>query len=179
VAGKTGTAQKVDASGRYSMIDHVASFVGYVPASRPALVILVSLDTPRGAANQGGDVAAPLFQRIAEQSLRHLAVPPDDPDRSLRMVEYRPTSIVPASFQPAAAEPAAAQAPADPGLMPDLRGRSAREAALMAARRGLIVELKGSGRVVGQAPEPGTEIEAGAACVLTLGRETSSTEGPQ
>ncbi|HET8647043.1 MAG TPA: penicillin-binding protein 2, partial [Vicinamibacteria bacterium] len=39
VAGKTGTAQKVDASGRYSMIDHVSSFVGYVPASRPALVI--------------------------------------------------------------------------------------------------------------------------------------------
>ncbi len=180
VAGKTGTAQKVDASGRYSMIDHVASFVGYVPASRPALVILVSLDTPRGAANQGGDVAAPLFQRIAEQSLRHLAVPPDDPDRSLRMVEYRPTSIVPASFQPQAAEPPTAPAaPADPGLMPDLRGRSAREAALMAARRGLIVELKGSGRVVGQAPEPGTEIEAGAPCVLTLGRDSSASEGPQ
>ena len=57
VAGKTGTAQKIDASGRYSMIDHVASFVGYVPATRPALVILVSLDTPRGPKNQGGDVA--------------------------------------------------------------------------------------------------------------------------
>jgi cell division protein FtsI (penicillin-binding protein 3) len=180
VAGKTGTAQKVDASGRYSMVDHVASFVGYVPASRPSLVVLVSLDTPRGAANQGGDVAAPLFQRIAEQSLRHLAVPPDDPDRSLRMVEYRPTSIVPASFRPQAAEPSAPAADAgEPGLMPDLRGRSAREAALMAARRGLIVELKGSGRVIGQAPDPGTEIEAGASCVLTLGRETASTEGPQ
>ena len=183
VAGKTGTAQKVDASGRYSMIDHVASFVGYVPASRPSLVVLVSLVTPRGAANQGGDVAAPLFQRIAEQSLRHLAVPPDDPDRSLRMVEYRPASIVPASFQARAdmapAPPVEAGDLGDPGLMPDLRGRSAREAALMAARRGLIVELKGSGRVVGQAPEPGTEIEAGASCVLTLGRETPSTEGPQ
>lgn len=180
VAGKTGTAQKVDASGRYSMIDHVASFVGYVPASRPALVVLVSLDTPRGQANQGGDVAAPLFQRITEQSLRHLAVPPDDPDRSLRMVDYRPTSIVPASFQPRAeTSPAPSVDAGDPGLMPDLRGRSAREAALMAARRGLIVELKGSGRVVGQAPEPGTEIEAGASCVLTLGRETPSTEGPQ
>ena len=80
VAGKTGTAQKVDATGRYSMVDHVASFVGFVPASRPALVVLVSLDTPRGARNQGGDVAAPLFARIAEQALRHLAVPPDDPD---------------------------------------------------------------------------------------------------
>ena len=65
VAGKTGTAQKIDASGRYSMVDHVASFVGFVPAMRPALVIVASLDTPRGAANQGGDVAAPLFSRVA------------------------------------------------------------------------------------------------------------------
>jgi beta-lactam-binding protein with PASTA domain len=54
--------------------------------------------------------------------------------------------------------------------MPDLRGRSAREAAIVAARRGLIVELRGSGQVVGQSPEPGTEIEVGNPCVLTLGR---------
>jgi cell division protein FtsI (penicillin-binding protein 3) len=174
VAGKTGTAQKIDANGRYSMIDHVASFVGYVPASRPELVILVSLDTPRGAANQGGDVAAPLFARIAEQSLRHLAIPPDDPSRTLRMVEYRASSsaVMPAAYHPggAAAAPGAADQ-GEPGLMPDLRGRSAREAALIAARRGLIVELKGSGRVRAQSPEPGQEIEPGSACVLVLGRE--------
>jgi cell division protein FtsI (penicillin-binding protein 3) len=174
VAGKTGTAQKVDPNGRYSMIDHVSSFVGYVPASRPALVVLVSLDSPRGPANQGGDVAAPLFQRITEQALRHLAIPPDDPDRSLRMVEYHAPTVVPAAYHPSESESASAASPAsddsDPGLMPNLRGRSAREAALMAARRGLIVELKGSGRVVEQSPLPGTEIEAGATCVLTLAR---------
>jgi beta-lactam-binding protein with PASTA domain len=85
---------------------------------------------------------------------------------------------VPASFRPQASE-AAAPPPAaegDPGLMPDLRGRSAREAALLAARRGLIVELKGSGRVVDQVPEPGTEIEAGATCVLTLRRGDAGGE---
>jgi hypothetical protein len=54
--------------------------------------------------------------------------------------------------------------------MPDLRGLSAREAALQAAQRGLVVELRGSGRVVGQRPEPGTELEAGTTCVLTLRR---------
>jgi len=181
VAGKTGTAQKIDASGRYSMIDHVASFVGFVPASRPELVILVSLDTPRGAANQGGDVAAPLFARIAEQSLRHLAIPPDDPSRTLRMVEYRPPSsaVVPAAYHPGTASTASAAAAdgGEPGLMPDLRGRSAREAALVAARRGLIVELKGSGRVTAQTPLPGEEVEAGAACVLVLGREPAVTTG--
>jgi beta-lactam-binding protein with PASTA domain len=55
--------------------------------------------------------------------------------------------------------------------MPDLRGRSAREAAIAAARRGLVVELHGSGHVLAQTPEPGTEIEPGTTCVLTLGRE--------
>jgi len=170
VAGKTGTAQKIDATGHYSMVDHVASFVGYVPSRRPALVVLVSLDSPKGPANQGGDVAAPVFARVAEQALRLLAVPPDDPDRSLRMIAYRPERVVPAAYHPppAAAPPTAGE----PGRMLDLRGRSAREAAIVAARQGLIVELKGSGRVVTQSPEPGTELEAGMTCVLTLSRDS-------
>ena len=59
--------------------------------------------------------------------------------------------------------------------MPDLRGQSAREAALAAARRGLIVELHGSGHVVSQTPEPGSEIEAGTTGVLTLDRPGPGT----
>jgi len=169
VAGKTGTAQKVEPSGRYSMVDHVASFVGFAPAARPALVILVSLDSPRGPRNQGGDVAAPVFARIAEEALRHLAVPPDDPDHVLRvMAPYRPDAH-PVTYQPPALP--SPEADGDPRRMPDLRGRSAREAAITAARRGLVVQLEGSGRVVEQTPEPGTEIEPGLACVLTLRRE--------
>jgi hypothetical protein len=172
VAGKTGTAQKVDQSGRYSMVDHVASFVGFVPASRPALVVLASLDTPRGAANQGGDVAAPLFSRVAEGALRVLAVPPDDPGRVLRAVAAPLEDVVPAAYRPQPSRPAVAPPEAEErGLMPDLRGRSAREAAIAAARRGLVVELQGSGRVVAQSPQPGAEIESGASCVLTLSRE--------
>jgi cell division protein FtsI (penicillin-binding protein 3) len=172
VAGKTGTAQKVDATGRYSMVDHVASFVGFAPAARPALVILASLDSPRGPANQGGDVAAPLFARVAEAALRILAVPPDDPGRVLRAVEPAVESVVPAAYRPQGASRPAPPAPAEePGFMPDLRGRSAREAAIAAARRGLVVELRGSGHVVAQSPEPGTEIEPGNTCVLILDRE--------
>ncbi len=167
VAGKTGTAQKIDANGRYSMIDHVASFVGYVPASRPALLVLVSLDTPRGPRNQGGDVAAPLFARITEEALRRLRIPPDDPERVLRAVNYRPATIVPAAYTPAEAAMAEGR---EPGLMPDLRGQSAREAAIAAARRGLIVELTGSGQVTEQVPAAGAEIEAGMTCRLTLVR---------
>jgi cell division protein FtsI (penicillin-binding protein 3) len=167
VAGKTGTAQKVEPGGKYSMVDHVASFVGFVPASRPALVVLVSLDTPKGPANEGGDVAAPLFARIAEPALRRLAVPPDDPDRVLRATGPPSDDVHLAAYEPVPA--ASPTGPAEPGFMPDLRGTSAREGATSAARLGLIVELKGSGRVVKQAPEPGAEIEAGMTCVLQLG----------
>ena len=177
VAGKTGTAQKVGPSGHYSMVDHVASFVGFVPAAAPALVVLVSLDSPRGPANEGGDVAAPLFARVAERALVQLGVPPEDPERTLRRIAYRPETVVPASFHAdrraasgASTMPDAGPATVDAGRMPDLRGRSAREAALLAARLGLIVELKGSGAVCQQSPEPGTEIEAGMTCVLKLGR---------
>ncbi len=166
VAGKTGTAQKVDASGGYSKLDHVASFVGFAPASRPAIVVIVSLDTPKGERNEGGDVAAPLFASVAEAALRHLAVPPDDADRVLRMMPYRPESIIAASYRPQ--PPSAGPLVGEPHRMPDLRGRSAREAALHAARRGLLVELRGSGRVVDQSPAPGAEIRAGQLSIFVL-----------
>jgi cell division protein FtsI (penicillin-binding protein 3) len=177
VAGKTGTAQKVDASGHYSMADHVASFVGFAPASHPALLILASLDSPRGPKNQGGDVAAPLFARIAEAALRQLAVPPDDPGRVLRAVAEPVEGVVRAAWRPAPTPTPLPDLAQEAGIMPDLRGQPAREAAIAAARRGLIVELVGSGRVVAQSLAPGTEIEAGNPCVLTLARETRPSGG--
>ena len=64
VAGKTGTAQKPDAHGGYSTSKYVASFVGFVPASKPRLVILVTVDEPHGQI-WGGVVAAPAFAQIA------------------------------------------------------------------------------------------------------------------
>jgi cell division protein FtsI (penicillin-binding protein 3) len=80
VAGKTGTAAKPDPRGGYSTSRYVASFVGVVPASRPRLVILVSVDEPRGAI-WGGVVAAPAFAQIAKFDLQYLdgGVPPDAP----------------------------------------------------------------------------------------------------
>jgi cell division protein FtsI (penicillin-binding protein 3) len=78
VAGKTGTAQKPDSHGGYATGRYVASFVGIVPASRPRLVVLVTVDEPRGAI-WGGVVAAPAFQEIARFDLQYLEVPPDAP----------------------------------------------------------------------------------------------------
>ncbi len=74
VAGKTGTAQKI-VDGRYSLSEHVSSFCGFVPAREPVLTIHVVLDDPKGALFHGGDVAAPVFARIAAPALDYLAVP--------------------------------------------------------------------------------------------------------
>jgi len=78
VAGKTGTAAKADESGGYSDTRYVASFVGFVPAGKPRLVILVTVDEPQGDIF-GGKVAAPVFQNIAKFDLQYLGVPPDSP----------------------------------------------------------------------------------------------------
>jgi cell division protein FtsI/penicillin-binding protein 2 len=77
VAGKTGTAQK-PIPGGYSTSKYVASFVGFVPATKPRLVILVTVDEPHDAI-WGGVVAAPAFQSIAQFALQYLEVPPDAP----------------------------------------------------------------------------------------------------
>ena len=78
VAGKTGTAQKVEPTGGYSSSRYVASFVGFVPATDPHLVVLVNVDEPRTSI-WGGVVAAPAFQHIAKFALQYLEVPPDTP----------------------------------------------------------------------------------------------------
>src|SRR6202044_1772601 len=76
VAGKTSTAQKVDpATGKYSMEKFTAVFVGFVPAERPRLVIAVVLDEPM-IGHYGGDLAGPVFRRVADSSLRYLGVTP-------------------------------------------------------------------------------------------------------
>lgn len=78
IAGKTGTAAKPEPTGGYSTSRYVASFVGYVPANKPRLVVLVTVDEPRGTI-WGGVVAAPAFAEIAQFALQYLEVPPDAP----------------------------------------------------------------------------------------------------
>jgi len=78
VAGKTGTAQRVDPNGGYTPGKYVVSFVGFMPADDPAFVGLVVVDdaTVTGGLNYGGLVAAPIFSRVAEKVARHLDLVP-------------------------------------------------------------------------------------------------------
>jgi cell division protein FtsI (penicillin-binding protein 3) len=78
-AGKTGTAQKVDpATGAYSKTKYIGSFAGFAPVNNPQIVVSVILDSAMGL-HQGGQVSAPVFQRITQQVLEYLHAPHDLP----------------------------------------------------------------------------------------------------
>jgi cell division protein FtsI (penicillin-binding protein 3) len=154
VAGKTGTAQKAMRGG-YSPDRVLASFAGYVPADRPRLVILVSVDEPR-LEQYGGKIAAPAFREIAEASLRYLGVPPSVPQRSIDMDGL---ALAAFSQQP---KPAARTA------VPDLLGLDARAAVAAATASGLHVEAVGSGVVKSQQPTPGEALPGNRRIALVL-----------
>jgi cell division protein FtsI (penicillin-binding protein 3) len=75
LAGKTGTANKVDPDGEYSETRYVASFMGFAPADHPELLVAVVVDEPQGAI-YGGQVAAPAFQKIVAYALPYLGIRP-------------------------------------------------------------------------------------------------------
>ena len=81
VAGKTGTAEKF-LDGTYKSGKYVASFIGFVPAENPELVLLVVADEPSKSYHSGGMVCAPSFSRIGEKTLKYLNIPPTIPEET-------------------------------------------------------------------------------------------------
>ncbi len=172
VAGKTGTAQKAVPGRGYLADEHVASFVGYVPASRPRLVGVVVVDAPHGAYH-GGEVAAPIFAAIAREALLYLNVRPERERPRLWPGELDPerVGLDLGPEQTAAAETAPPRTPVAAGTVPDFAGRTAREAVALAAALRLEPMLSGNGSVLRQRPEPGSPMPAaGARLELWLGR---------
>jgi cell division protein FtsI (penicillin-binding protein 3) len=116
--GKTGTAQKINPATRtYMRGKYVAWFAGFVPATNPALVLVVMVDEPKGPKTHGGDVAAPVFSRVAAPVLSYLGVPPDRDgtlviDPSLRAAAPPTDRPVPATLKLRAADRTAAARPA-------------------------------------------------------------------
>jgi cell division protein FtsI (penicillin-binding protein 3) len=78
VAGKTGTAHKLEQGG-YAADKYLSSFVGFAPASAPRLVLAVMIDEPSDGQYYGGVVAAPVFAQVMQGALRMLGVPHDAP----------------------------------------------------------------------------------------------------
>jgi cell division protein FtsI (penicillin-binding protein 3) len=165
VAGKTGTAQKLDPlTHRYSRTPGVLSFVGFAPAEEPRLVMMVMLDEPKNE-KWGSEAAAPIFSAIGTEVLRYLEVTPRD---------ATPLSIVTGPTETGAPRPrlaatAPVEAASDGRVMPELRGRTLRQALAMLAPFGVDVKVAGrGGRVSEQVPHPGETLEAEAGVRLTL-----------
>jgi len=187
--GKTGTAQKIDpATGRYSLSNYIASFVGFAPINTPAVTVLVTLDSPAGGLYHGGDVAAPIFKRVAEQVLAYMDVPHDVPvelrRHNPRDHTNRAQMVDVSDFSPAQAENNSASQlpifPAEPlpdpkqsaaqtvalaegeGVnVPTLTGLSVRNVTQECLRLGLNPVLIGTGVAIEQNPEAGQTVRRG------------------
>jgi cell division protein FtsI (penicillin-binding protein 3) len=192
VAGKTATAQKVDpATGKYSEDKYTASFVGFVPAEKPRLVIAVVLDEPM-IGHYGGDLAGPVFRRVAEASLRYLGVPPSNsapkiknvarteaPDPTLTRADLAPVPagpppppvMTPPVVTPPAPAPSASVAgPPLPSSakVPDTAGMGARDAIRAVGAAGLVPVVEGSGKLVRQVPPAGAAVPKGSSVRLVF-----------
>ena len=105
VAGKTGTARKLDPDGKYSSSRYTASFIGFVPARSPKFTILVILDEPKGQNYYGSQVAAPVFSGLGRRLLALKGVAPDAPSPPLTAAVGAPAPRVPAGPPPAGRRP--------------------------------------------------------------------------
>jgi cell division protein FtsI (penicillin-binding protein 3) len=165
VAGKTGTAQKLVA-GAYSHTEYNVSFTGFVPSRKPRFAIVVVVDTPRNGFYYGGSVAGPIFQKIADASLRHVGVPPTVFPAPPVLVDRKAQALLPPPGEPVVVTVDDAGGRA----MPDLVGLSAREALRRMARLGVSLKMQGSGLVVAQYPEAGESVAVGGSATIMLDR---------
>ncbi len=184
VAGKTGTAQKLD-HGSYSHSKFMSSFVGFVPADQPRLTILVTVDEPQGQV-YGGQVAAPAFRRIAWSALRELGVSPDSSHEGGKI----PLPVIQASLTQASAVPLGLEVPGNGNeegakdvsvvepreleqfvrdyVVPDFSGLSMRQVLKKMDRTGMVVQFHGTGLAVTQKPASGSTMKRGGVCEVTF-----------
>jgi len=170
VAGKTGTAQKAKEKSRgYADGKYVASFMGFLPADRPRLAMIVVIDEPDSKRPYGGLTAAPVFQAIAKQAMVLLKVPSEDQPAEIASMD---PGLTPAQAESALARikkrkdlregdwsaPAGANTDGEM-VAPDLRGLTLRQALRALSGKAVGVEIHGSGVVVAMDPAPGEKIE--------------------
>ncbi len=155
IAGKTGTAQKYDATvGTYGKGLYLSSFIGFAPADEPRVVGVVVIDEPRGKKYYGGEVAAPVFREVI---------------RDLRRLPSGPlgSGVIQVATRPPAAAPV---------TVPDLRLLPPGAAERRLAGYGLRARFAGAGpRVLAQEPAAGAAVERGAAVAVWLSAPEDSS----
>ncbi len=188
VAGKTGTAQKAGKTGKYLENKYMSSFVGFAPAEKPEIALLLVFDEPEGL-QDGGDVAAPVFAQIAADTLKYMQIPKKQrnplyyiPDTNgyTENIEFLLTSFQAAGYNyneskaansPYALDLANEEDSTGKIRMPDLSGKSYREAFEIVTKLGLRPRFFGSGRVIFQSPVRNATVDTGSFCTVHFQRK--------
>jgi cell division protein FtsI (penicillin-binding protein 3) len=166
VAGKTGTAQKVDPKGGYSHTAYVSSFAGFVPANAPRFVIYVAVDSPKKA-YYGSQVAAPVFSKMAQYLVRRAGLPPGQiSEQNVILAENdRNRSNLQAQ---ALKDIQRAAADSEQKGFPNLMGLSLREALHRIHEQASQIEVRGHGTVVRTIPSAGSTVGSKSRVTLVL-----------
>ena len=173
VAGKTGTAHKLDPETKTYAKRYMASFVGIVPVNDPQLTIYCYVDDPQGK-KYGGDVAAPVFREVAENALRVLGIPPtesthdESPDFEIVLDQHQNSGEQAALAGEGDLSAAARRTVVAPGRMPELKGLTMREALTRLSANGVGYDFQGSGRAASQSPAANTALKAGQVCQVVF-----------
>ena len=168
VAGKTGTAQKVDlVSGGYAKGAYISSFAGFVPANDPRFVIYLAVDNPQGK-YYGAQVAAPVFARLASFAVRKTGLPPvllSEQD----IMSKKPESIDAVLKQKKALFMVEQAIASDKeGVTPDFAGMTLREVIRRLRGSDIRVNYRGSGVVASSQPAAGEPLKPGQNIHLRL-----------
>ena len=156
VAGKTGTAQKAGAGG-YMPGKYVASFAGFAPANDPELACIVIVDEPSGYPYYGGTVAAPVFQRVMEDSLNYLGVARQNTGEKGPEIPGQPKEV-----------------PKKDVEVPNVSEKSLEEAKRLLAQAGLKAVVEGTGsQVLSQLPKAGAVVKEGTGIILYVGGKST------
>lgn len=145
VGGKTGTAQKVN-NGIYMQGNYIVSFIGFLPANDPKIVVYLAIDNPKGVTQYGGTVSAPIVKNIMEDAITSLNIEKQDGGTEKRYQWYDKKYYT----------------------VPNVVGKSKKEATSML--KSFSVEYSGSGDVVvNQSPDSDSRIAEGEKVRLYLG----------
>ncbi|AFV01616.1 Cell division protein FtsI [Peptidoglycan synthetase] [Dehalobacter sp. UNSWDHB] len=175
VAGKTGTAQKIDPeTGKYSDTDYIVSFVGYAPANDPKIAVLVVIDTPHAPVIQGGTLGGPRVKNIIEGTLQYYGVPvsaetPSDLTKVDPDVLAEQAAAKNGNTAADKNNTPARQAGEGEVLVPDLKGLTIRQAGELLGKLDLRYEFGGSGLAYKQSPEAGKVVNRGDTIEVLFG----------
>lgn len=160
IAGKTGTAEKLDPNGGYTPGKYIASFVGFVPADKPKYAMLVMVDTPKGGRFYGSQVSAPIFRDVLQQILVLKGIQPSSKEGLPSLEEMHRLSVKLNSKKKPKPLPKIEVLANGKLKLPSFKGIGIRKATELLEAAKLRLRPYGEGKAYEQKPPAGAEVEA-------------------